>query len=144
MKEVILIRFNEIHLKGGNKKYFLKLLYNNVKDALKEYTCKIENIQNRLLVRDFDDADEIVDSVKCVFGVHSISKAVELNNDAEEIKNYVSTLRIDTTFKCDVNRAEKSFPIKSNEFAADLGEIVLNNNKDAKVNIHKPETTIYV
>ena len=31
MNKVILIRFNEIHLKGGNKKYFTKLLYNNIK-----------------------------------------------------------------------------------------------------------------
>lgn len=144
MKEVILIRFNEIHLKGGNKKYFLKLLYTNVKESLKDCVCKIENIQNRLLVRDFEDADEIIDNVKCVFGVHSISKAVELNNDVEEIKDYVASLNIDTTFKCDVNRAEKSFPIKSNEFAADLGEIILNNNKEAKVNIHNPETVVYV
>ena len=48
MNKVILIRFNEIHLKGGNKKYFTKLLYNNIKDALNDYKCKIENIQNRI------------------------------------------------------------------------------------------------
>jgi len=144
MKEVILIRFNEIHLKGGNKKYFIRLLQTNVKEALKDYTCKIENIQNRLLIRDYENEDEIIDTIKCVFGVHSISKAIEVENDVEQIKNYVSTIKIDTTFKCDVNRAEKSFPIKSNEFAADLGEIVLKNNINAKVNIHNPETTIYV
>ena len=61
MKEVILIRFNEIHLKGGNKKYFIRLLQNNIKEAVKEFDCKIENIQNRLLVRDYIDADEIWD-----------------------------------------------------------------------------------
>ena len=42
MNKVILIRFNEIHLKGGNKKYFVKLLYNNIKNALKNSICKIE------------------------------------------------------------------------------------------------------
>jgi len=144
MNNVILIRFNEIHLKGGNKKYFTKLLQNNIKSALKGIECKLENIQNRLLVRNFDDEDEIINILKCVFGVHSISKAIEMNNDANLIKDYVSKIEVNSTFKCNVNRADKSFPIKSNDFACDLGEIVLNNNKSAKVDIHNPETTIYV
>ncbi|MBE7076843.1 MAG: tRNA 4-thiouridine(8) synthase ThiI [Clostridiales bacterium] len=144
MKEVILIRFSEIHLKGGNKKYFLKLLYNNVKHALKPYECVIENIQNRLLVRDFEDADEIIQAVKCVFGVHSISKAIEMDNDVELIKDYVSKIKLQGSFKCDVNRADKSFPIKSNDFNADLGEIILNNNEKAFVDIHEPKTVVHV
>lgn len=144
MNNVILIRFNEIHLKGGNKKYFIKLLYNNIKEALKEFEYKIENIQNRLVVRDYNDEQGIIDTLRCVFGVHSISKAIELDNDADLIKEYVSNLKISSTFKCDVNRADKSFPIKSNDFAADLGEIVLKNNKEARVDIHKPDTIVHV
>lgn len=144
MNKVILIRFNEIHLKGGNKKYFIKLLYTNIKQALKPFECKIENIQNRLLVRDYIDEDEIITNLKAVFGVHSISVATEIDNDAELIKNYISKLYINGTFKCDVNRADKSFPVKSNEFAADLGGIILENNKDAKVDIHNPKTIVHV
>ena len=144
MNKVILIRFNEIHLKGGNKKYFTKLLYNNIKSTLKGIDCKIENIQNRLLVRDYTDEEEIIDNLKAVFGVHSISVALELNNDINAIKEHISTLKITKTFKCEVNRADKSFPVKSNEFAADLGEIILKNNEKAKVDIHNPETVVYV
>ncbi len=144
MNNVILIRFNEIHLKGGNKKYFTKLLLNNIKDALQGVDCKVENIQNRLLVRNYENDDEIIEKLKCVFGVHSISRAVELDNDEKIIKNYVANLHIDGSFKCNVNRADKSFPVKSNDFAADLGEIVLNNNKNARVDIHNPEITINV
>ena len=144
MNKVILIRFNEIHLKGGNKKYFTKLLYNNIKSALKGFECKIENIQNRLLVRDYTEEDEIITNLKAVFGVHSISKALEMDNDMETIKNYIATLQINSTFKCDVNRADKSFPIKSNEFAADLGGIILQHNPNARVDIHNPETVVYV
>ncbi len=144
MKNVILIRFSEIHLKGGNKKYFLKLLYTNIKAALKNIECKLENIQNRILVRDYEDEDEIIDAVKKVFGVHSVSKAIELDNNVEVIKDYISKLKITGTFKCNVNRADKSFPIKSNDFACDLGEIILNNCKESKVDIHNPNTIVYV
>ena len=144
MKEVILVRFSEIHLKGGNKKYFIKLLYNNIKHALKDIECKIENIQNRIVVRDYTDADEIMNELKAVFGVHSISKAYELDNDVELIKDFVSKINIQGTFKCDVNRADKTFPIKSNDFECDLGAIVLDNSKEAKVDIHNPNTIIHV
>ena len=94
MNNVILIRFNEIHLKGGNKKYFTKLLYNNIKEALKDFDYKLENIQNRLVIRDYTEEDEIIETLKAVFGVHSISKAVEMNNDVELIKDYVSKIEI--------------------------------------------------
>ena len=146
MEKVILIRFNEIHLKGGNKKYFLNLLYNNIKEAIKNIPCKLENIQNRLVVRDYDNSYEqdIIDVLTAVFGVHSISIAVELNSDVDEVKNYVSTIKINKSFKCDVNRADKSFPIKSNDFAADLGEIVLKNSSLARVDIHNPDIIISV
>lgn len=144
MNKIILIRFNEIHLKGGNKKYFTHLLYENIKTALKGYECKIENIQNRLLVRNYTDEDAIIAELKCVFGVHSISKAVEVDTSVDTIKDFVSTIKIEGSFKCEVNRAEKSFPVKSNEFAADLGEIVLNNNPKAHVDIHNPENILYV
>ena len=144
MNNVILIRFNEIHLKGGNKKYFIKLLHSNIKEALKDYECKIENIQNRLVVRDYQEEDEIINALKAVFGVHSLSKAVEMENDLETIKDYVSKIKIDSTFKCNVNRADKSFPIKSNDFAADLGEILLKTNKNAKVDIHNPDKVVNV
>ena len=145
MNKVILIRFNEIHLKGGNKKYFTKLLYNNIKDALNDYKCKIENIQNRILLRDFDDEIEIINILRFVFGVHSISKAIELDTTVDKINEYISTICLNgKSFKCDVNRADKSFPIKSNEYEADLGEIVLKNNKDSRVDIHTPDTIIHV
>ncbi len=144
MNKVILIRFNEIHLKGGNKKYFTKLLISNIKYALKDFEYKIENIQNRIVVRDYLDEDGIIDTLKCVFGIHSISTAIELNNDVKEIEDYISSIKIDKKFKCEVNRADKSFPIKSNNFNADLGEIILNNNENAVVDIHNPDIIVHV
>ena len=119
-------------------------MHNNIKTALKDSICKIESIQNRFVIRDYENEDEIISKLKCVFGIHSISKAVEIKNDIKQIFDYVATIKIDTTFKCDVNRADKSFPIKSNEFEADLGEIILKNNSRAKVDIHNPKITIHV
>jgi len=146
MNQVILIRFSEIHLKGRNKSYFLRLLYDNVKRAIKEFNCKLEKIQNRLLVRDYNIEDElsIISEIKKVFGVFSLSVAKEINTDYEEIKNFVSKIQIDGSFKVDTNRADKSFPVKSNELSAELGGILLDLNKNANVDVKTPETVVSI
>lgn len=144
INNVILIRFNEIHLKGGNKKYFTHLLFDNVRSTLEGISCKVENIINRLVVRDYDDENEIIKKLKFVFGIYSISPAIELKTEKNSIENYIANLKIEGSFKCKVNRADKSFPIKSNDFAASLGSIILDNNKQTYVDIHSPQTTVNV
>lgn len=146
MDKVILIRFCEIHLKGKNKSYFLRLLYDNIKHAVKGMTCKVEKIQNRIIVRDYDvkEEDELIAEIKKVFGVYSLSVAIEIDSDYEQIKNYISQLEINGSFKIDCKRADKSFPIKSNDMNCDMGEVVLNKNKEAYVDVKKPNTIVRI
>lgn len=146
MEQVILIRFSEIHLKGKNKGYFLKLLNTNIKSALKEFKKVVTPIQNRVIISDYSKNDEqaIIDEVKKVFGVYSVSVAYVLPSIAEEIIDFCKTINVDGTFKVDCNRADKTFPIRSNEFAADLGGVILDNNPNASVDVHRPETTVYI
>ena len=146
MEKVILIRFSEIHLKGKNKSYFLRLLYDNVKHAIKGMNCTLERIQNRILIRNFKetDEDEIIAEVKKVFGVFSLSIAYEMQSNYDTIKEYVSKIEINGSFKVDTNRADKSFPIKSNELDCEMGEIILNKNNKAKVDVKNPETVVHI
>lgn len=146
MEKVLLIRFSEIHLKGKNKSYFLRLLYDNVKRAIKGMDCALQRIQNRLIIRDFKDADEqeIISEVKKVFGVFSLSIAYEMASDYEIIKEFVSKIKINGTFKVDTNRADKSFPIKSNDLDCNMGEILLSRNLNAKVDVKNPETVVHI
>ena len=146
MEQVILIRFSEIHLKGKNKGYFLKLLYTNIKTALKDFSKDITPIQNRVVVSNYniDEEQAIITEIKKVFGVYSISIASVLSSSVQEISDFCSKLQIDGSFKVDCNRADKTFPIKSNDLACDLGGIILDNNPNAYVDVHKPETIVYV
>ena len=146
MEQVILIRFSEIHLKGKNKGYFLKLLYTNIKTALKDFNKDITPIQNRVVVSNYniDEEQAIITEIKKVFGVYSISIASVLSSSVQEISDFCSKLQIDGSFKVDCNRADKTFPIKSNDLACDLGGIILDNNPNAYVDVHKPETIVYV
>ncbi|MBQ8430386.1 MAG: tRNA 4-thiouridine(8) synthase ThiI [Clostridia bacterium] len=146
MEKVILVRFSEIHLKGKNKSYFLKLLHTNIKRAVKEFECVVEKIQNRILIKEYNikDEDEIIAEIKKVFGVYSLSVAVEIDSNYETIKDYISKLEVVGSFKVDCNRADKTFPIRSNEMDCNMGEIILNNNKDAKVDVKNPETVVKI
>ena len=147
MKEVILLRFGEMFLKGKNYSFFAKTLYNNIKNAIRQYNCNIEKIAGRYLVIGFNDfnKDEVIDRLTKVFGLVSLSVATEVENTVEAITEFVESIRISKkTFKVDVKRADKRFPIGSCEFAAKLGGIILKNNKGLKVDVHSPEEVVSV
>lgn len=147
MNNAILIRFGEIFLKGKNKHVFEKMLIHNILSALKDYQVKLTKISGRYILTDYEDLYEqdIIDKVCNVFGVYSISPCKVLRANKQEIEDYLNTIDITTqTFKVEVNRADKLFPIKSNEFAALMGGVILKKNPSLKVNLSKPETTIYI
>ena len=146
MEQVILIRFSEIHLKGKNKGYFLKLLYTNIKTALRDFKKVVIPIQNRVVVSDYDLDDEqaIISEIKKVFGVYSVSVATVLPSTKEDIIDFCKNLDIDGSFKVDCNRADKTFPIKSNEFAAELGGVILDNNPNAYVDVKNPDVVVRI
>lgn len=75
MKKVIIIRYSEIHLKGNNRGFLENALLTNIKKSLSDLKCELLRQQGRYLIVDFDECDEcaIIDRLKKVFGIHSIS-----------------------------------------------------------------------
>lgn len=146
MEKVLLVRFSEIHLKGKNKGYFLKLLYRNIKSALNEFEKTITPIQNRVVISDFSDDDQeaMIKEIKKVFGVYSISVAYVLPSSVDEISEFCKTIAIDSTFKVDCNRADKTFPMTSLDFAKHLGGVILDANPHASVDVRTPNQIVYI
>lgn len=141
MDKIIIARWGEIHLKGDNRGFFLKALQKNLETA----TCaKVAIFGGRVFITDFDDLDTTLNAVANTFGIVSVSPAVMIDSAAEVILNYLKTLNIDGTFKVVVNRANKNFPIKSQEFAAIAGGIILDKCNGAIVDVHSPQTTINI
>ena len=79
-----------------------------------------------------------------VFGIYSISRAIEIETSKEGIVDFCRDIKLEGTFKVDTNRADKKFETNSMELNCLIGEIILNNNPLAKVDVHKPEQTIYI
>lgn len=143
----ILLRFGELYLKGDNRNIFESILISNVKDKLKDYDFKFEKTFGRYIISNYDISkeEELVEKIKTVFGLHSISLAQEVEATVDKIIDFVSSIKLKSqSFKIEVKRADKSFPIGSMDFAKKLGEIVLENNPEVKVDLYKPDTTISV
>ena len=72
MRELLLVRYGEIFLKGLNRPVFLRALVKRIKYAVKELGGNVWLHDGRIFVSDFSDLDEAIRKVTKVFGVHSV------------------------------------------------------------------------
>lgn len=148
MNKVIIIRWCEIHLKGNNRGYFERLLFDNIKKALTGIELKLSKSQARYLIKDYleEDEEEIMDKLKKVSGVHSISKAIIVPNDLEEISKTCINLTANKcgTFKVETKRADKTFALNSMEVSGEIGHRLLESNDKLKVDLFTPSFIVYI
>lgn len=147
MEKVIIIRFGEIFLKGKNKKFFENLLEKNIKNALSIYDCIIEKSHNRFYVAEYnaDIEDSIIETLKKVFGIHSISPAVKMPTDISQVANIIcDDLPYAKTFRVTVKRADKTINLTSTEIAGQIGGDILQLKPQMSVDLHNPELNINV
>lgn len=140
--KVILIKYGELTTKGDNRKYFINILYDNIKKALKDYNVNIIKNRVRMFIETEDNIDEIVDILKNIFGIHSIVVATKVNTNIKEIEdNVLAIVRENSfdTFKVETDRADKSFPIASMDFSRKIGALILKNIDNIKVDVHNPD-----
>ena len=156
MENVIIVRYAEIHLKGLNRPFFEKALVKNIRVALKEIgEPVVKRGESRVYVHNVSDEnlERTLDALSCVFGIHSYSPGVMLEQDfdkaAELLAEMVAELRksIDkqtVTFKVDAKRADKRFAMKSMDMAAKAGGVILDRVEGLKVKLTDPEITAYI
>ncbi|MBE7082571.1 MAG: tRNA 4-thiouridine(8) synthase ThiI [Clostridiales bacterium] len=147
MNKVILLRIGELYLKGKNKGFFEKTLLKNIKKVLMPFDCNVVKISGRYLVRDFDEMDynQIINKLAKVFGLTSLSLATEFDTSKENIENFLKEFKTNAkTFRVSVKRADKTFPVASNEYERYLGGIVLSANNHLKVKLKDAELELVV
>lgn len=146
MREVLLVRFGEVHLKGANRPYFLRVLTDNVRHAVADLQTKVWISDSRIYVAGAEDVRLCAERVKRVFGVYSVSPALEMEKDFEQISEACIRLMAEQkgTFKVFARRSDKTFPMDSNELGAELGHVVLESNPELSVDVHKPEIKLNV
>ena len=153
-QNIFIVRCGEVALKGMNKPYFERMLVDRIRKNLKEFDAvDVRRHEGLIFVRADKkyDKEQLIKQISKVFGVASISPAVEApsNLDAigEEAVKYMMEL-IETkgvkTFKVEAKRADKNFPVKSPDIGRIIGAKVLIGCKVLKVDVHNPDVHLFV
>ena len=147
MDKVIMLRYGELFLKGRNRSYFEGVLARNIKAALAPFKCKFSRTQNRYYVEDYSFTDEyaIVERLRKVFGLHSLSIAVKVATDYENIfAAAVDCAPIEGTFRVNVKRADKKLSMNSMQIAIEAGARILRAKPGLSVDLHDPEAVVNI
>ena len=153
--KILIVRCGEVALKGMNKPYFERMLTERIGKRLKAsgFSAEVKRHEGLIFVRYNHEVrtDEIAGEISKVFGVASISPAVEAKSDLDDIGRvaveFMNTLikeRGVKTFKVEAKRADKNFPIESPEIARIVGAKVLVGCKVLSVDVHNPDVKLYV
>jgi len=148
MEKVIIIRYSEIFLKGKNRGFFERALETNVHRALKGFTYQFIRQSGRYFVRDFDETqtETIIEKLQKVFGVHTLSIALETSSDMDSLFEASKLLIRDSgSFKVESHRGDKKYPLTSIEISRELGGRLLAYSKGKlTVDVHEPSFVVRV
>ena len=150
-----LIKYAEIGVKGKNRYLFEDALVKQIHPRLKNLEGKFEVTKEAGRIyaeasEDFD-YDEVIDALQHVFGIVGICPMVQIeDNGYEDLKaqvvKYIDDAYEDKhfTFKVVARRANKQYPVVSDQINRDLGEVILNAFPETKVNVHTPDVLLRV
>ena len=106
-KNTYIVRCGEVALKGMNKPYFERMLAERIKKVLKKYEgCEVKRSDGLLLVYAPEKLprEQVMGEISRVFGVDSISPAVEVESGvaagslAREVLSHLRFLRTSRGF----------------------------------------------
>ena len=151
MKTRILIRYGELSTKGRNKKMFTQKLASNIKKALVDFPQVKVIPDYDFMYLDLHEAPEeaVIEKVKPIFGIQSISPVYIVEKDMEVAKKVVLDLLSQEdlegkTFKIMTKRSDHTFEMDTNQINLFLGDAVLEAFPDIKVQLKQPDITVRI
>lgn len=151
MKTRILIRYGELSTKGRNKKMFTQKLASNIKKALVDFPQVKVIPDYDFMYLDLHEAPEeaVIEKVKPIFGIQSISPIYIVEKDMEVAKKVVLDLLSqedleDKTFKIMTKRSDHTFEMDTNQINLFLGDAVLEAFPEIKVQLKQPDITVRI
>lgn len=147
MSTCVIIRYGEIGTKSKRtRKWWERVFMRNIKSTLEANNVKFSSVTNpkgRILV--FTDDVGALEVLRNVFGISSLSLAVEVERDIQKIKEealsaYRREIQPGQTFRVSTQRLDKTFPLTSQEINAEVGAKI--TEEDAVVNLENPDVTI--
>ena len=129
---LILLRYGELALKGSNRHIFVRQLRRNLRACLKANGLQgqVRSIGQRVYV-ETDQVDEALEPLCRVFGLVSLSPAIEVARDMDAIaaecvrQAQLAGVSPACSFRVRSRRADKTFPLISPEIDRLAGEAIV-------------------
>ncbi len=152
---IVLIRYDEIGLKGKNRQFFESALLKNIKEQLKGMEgLRYSTPRGRIfIVLESDQIDTCLRNLARVPGIASMSSGVEVEPDADIIAqmgiDWIAPLleqKSDLPFCVKTQRSNKKFPISSPDFNYEVGSRIMKqlHDKGLRVDLTHPEFELEV
>lgn len=153
-KNMLIINYGELNLKGKNRPQFIKILRRNIHRALKAYGDQFslkstyDHIYIDLKEMSESAIDELVLILQDVSGIHSFGRGLEVSSDPDLIIQTSFDLLTSNktnaqTFKIITKRIDKSFYPISEQMNRDVASKVLKNSP-LRVDVHHPDLPLNI
>ncbi len=148
MQKVIFLKYGELSTKKDNRNFFLKVLHDNIEKTLKNDVNITYDYGRMFISTKEGNFDNVIGKLKNIFGIHEIVVAYKIiEKDLDNIKENIIKLLNNKdfkTFKVEVKRSDKSYPIDGMTLRKVLGAHILKNIPDKKVDVNNPEVIVNV
>ncbi len=147
MRELLLVRYGEIFLKGLNRPYFIRALVRKIRYAVRDLHAEVRVNDGRIFVEGFSDLETCIERVTKIFGVHSVCPAVEMDKEDFDAvcDQAISMMKgLSGTFKVAARRSDKRYPLNSPGINEEVGYRILRNHPGMKVDVHHPDHVLNI
>lgn len=155
MKQVVLIKYGEIALRGGNRRIYENKLITNIRKNLNDLDENYYVIkeQGRFILENVDgdvNFSKVMPRLEKVLGVIAICPCIKMDTDnIDEIcevalQHMKDTYKNPVSFKVETKRANKKYPMESREVSTKVGGYIYDNIDGLTVKMDKPDVTLMV
>ena len=155
-KQLILIRYGELGLKGKNRHLFIGRLANNIRAALKGLTdWQVKVTWGRLWLEvSKEQMATAIARLQHVFGIYSLSPVLEADKEITSIAEcayavLLQALPLGGTFKVETRRTDKTFPLTSPDTSRAVANIIFDkleaeHKAEYDADMHHPQVMINI
>ena len=152
MKQLILIRYGELGLKGKNKNQFINRLVENIEHACCDMAgFSVRSTWGRIWVEvDTAAYSQTVDRLRRVFGIYSMSPVLSVPRELSAIQQAAYDILCQClpqggAFKVETRRADKTFPMTSPEISrAVANDLFRRLDQRYWADMHNPPFTLQI
>ena len=149
MQDAILIRYADLSLKGKNKKRFVDLANQRIKEKISDTRVTYAHRHDRLYLNlNGAESSAIIPILKTVPGLLSFSIITSVDKDLKNIQeaalNRAKTIPLNKTIKVDTKRADKTYPLTSLEVSQAVANYIFKHHEGLTADMHHPDEMLNI